>query len=855
MLASLGPKIWHSLGTATPDLSIICHEVFTSMRSLRSDVRLALRRLAKEPGFTLVVTLTMALGLGVNTAIFSLVHGALLRPFPFPEPDRLVRIYSVDRQTGDVLDNSAPDLFDLAEQSRTLAAVGSVYAWNSQVTGDGRAEPVYVAWVTPDLFDVFSVAPILGRTFLPEEDVAGGDVFKAVISHQLWQGRFGGARDVVGRSLALRDVRYTVVGVMPPGFRYPHHADLWAPDQSRHDAEGSTRRMRYRDRRFIQGVARLAPGVSLEQARQDLDAVSARLQAAFPDSNEEIAFRVEGLRDAEVGPLRPYLIALFGAVAFVLLIVCTNVASLLLARAATQVRDAGIRMSLGADRRRLVRQLLTESLVLLTVLGGGLGALTAWFGIEVIPDLIPVTLPFWMTIELSGPVLLYGFLVALAAGLLCGLYPAWWASRGDLTSVLREGGSRGARGGRGLARLRAALVVTEVAVAVLLLVGAGLMMRSFLSAQRVDPGFEPEGVVTAFVSPYRSVERWNDKILAYSELYRRGLAELRSLPGVTAVGGTHRLPYLGTDGFGGAEEERSFQTLSVSGGGDSVARRNAPVERFLVSGDYFRAMGIPRIAGRDFRDTDTLDGAPVVIVSRRTAERLWPGGDALGQQITWGEPGRREPWRTVVGVVGDVKVHATEGDEGLEVYFPYTQELAGFFHYVVRVGSRPAGHLAPVRRTLQAVDPDTAVIHVRPLTEVMDDSLWQRRLWGILFALFALMALLLAAVGIYGVLAYSVSQRRGEIGVRMALGSTPGRTLRGVIAGGLRLVLGGMALGLVGALVLSRLVGSLLFGVPPNDPWTFAGVLAFLTLVALAACYLPARRAAKTDPTVALRYE
>lgn len=825
------------------------------LHSLWADVSLALRRLAREPGFTVVVVLTVALGIGVNTAIFSLVYGVLVRPFPFPEADRLVQIQSVDQESGDVLDNSAPDLFDIAERDRSFTAVGQVYAWTTQITGQGRAEPVYVAWVTPSFFDAFEVSPQLGRTFLPQEDVAGGDVFKAVISHELWRNRFAADPDILGRRMTLRERDYTIVGVMPSGFRYPHHADLWAPDQSRHDAEGSTRRMRYRGRRFIAGVARLSPGVSPEQADQDLSAIAAQLESEYPDSNEGVTFRTVGLREAEVGALRPYLLALFGAVLFVLLIVCANVASLLLARAATQVRDAGIRMSIGADRSRLIRQLLTESLVLLTVLGGGLGVLLAWAGVKLIPGLIPVTLPYWLQVELSAPVLLYGLGAALVAGVLCGLYPAFWVSRGDLTGVLRGGGSRGSRGSRATARLREMLVVAEVAVAVVLLVGAGLMMRSFLSAQEVDPGFDPGSAATAFVSPYRSVEKWSDKIRVYSELYRQGLEELRSLSGVEAVGGTSRLPYLGSDGFGAAEGERGYQTLSVSGGGDSRSLRNLQVERFIVSDGYFQAMGIPLVAGRPFGSQDRLEGAPVVIVSQRTARRLWPDGAAVGKQLTWGTPGGREPWRTVVGVVGDVKVHATEGDDGLEVYFPYTQELAGFFHYVVRTRARPEGYTGTIRRALQRVDPDTAVIHVRTLEQVMADSLWQRRLWGSLFGLFALLALILAAVGIYGVLAYAVHQRRAEIGIRMALGATPGRTRRRVVGDGLRLVLAGLAIGLVGAFGLSRLVSSLLFGVSASDPGTFVGVLVFLVSVALLACYLPARRASRTDPMVALRYE
>jgi putative ABC transport system permease protein len=821
------------------------------MEGIWNDLRLALRVLYRQPRFAAVVVLTLGLCIGANTAVFSLIYAVLVKPFPFPSPEQLVRIHSVDAETGEERESSAPDLFDWRERCRSFSALSSFFGWNTQIVGDGLPEATFIAWVTPDFFQVLGVRPALGRTFLQEEDQRGGDVNKAVLSNALWRSKYGGDPQILGRRIRLRQTIYTVVGVMPPGFQFPSRASLWAPHQSYYDAEHSDRRLKYRGRRFLPVVARLKPGVTLAQAQQEMEAVAAALEREHPDSNRGIRYRLESLRDSEVGPLKPYLISLFAAVLFVLLIGCTNVMNLLLARAATREQEMGVRVALGADRWSLIRQSLMESVVL-ALAGGVLGLTLAWWAVRALPRLLPIDLPFWMQLDVDTTVLFYNGVLSILVGLLCGFVPALRAS-GRRLLVLLKTGTREGHGRRGL--LRQGLVVAEVALAALLLVGAGLMMKSFLNLRHVDNGFQTRRVVMAFVSPYRAGESADDRTRAYASYYQRVMERVRQLPGVVAVGGSDLLPYVEGDGGASPGARRSETLLTVRSQSQQETERRKPALAFLISPGFLDVMGIPLLEGRSFQDSDVLGSAPVVLVSRRTARYLWPQlSSPVGQELRMGNDDRR-PWARVVGVVGNLKINATEGEDGLEIFFPFTQQETGFFHLVIRTAGSPAAMVPLLRRTIASVDNETAVAEIKPLDQLVADSLWQWRLWGVFFLCFAAIALLLAAVGVFGVMSYLVSLRTGEIGIRTALGATSGDNVRMIVGNGLRTIAVGLLIGMAGAFLLGRLLRGLLFGVAASDPATLAVTVAVLASVGLLACYVAARRAARLDPLTCLRHE
>jgi putative ABC transport system permease protein len=819
------------------------------MEQLWQDLRFTLRTLRRQPRFAAVVVATLALCIGANTAVSSLIYTVLLEPFPFLAPARLVRIHSVQTRVGEERENSAPDLFDWRDRCHSFSALSSFFGWHTQIVGDGSPQSIFIAWVTPDFFPVLGVQPELGRTLLPEEDRPGGDVHKAVLSDALWRSRYGGDPRILGRQITLRKTTYTVVGVMPPGFQFPSRASLWAPHQSYYDAEHSNRRLRYRERRFLPVVARLAPGVTMAQAQQEMDAVALSLEAEHPDTNRGIRYRLRSLRDSEVGAVRPYLWSLFAAVAFVLLIGCANVANLLLARAATREREMGMRTALGAGRASLIRQSLAESVVL-SLAGGTLGVGLALAAVRGLARLLPVELPFWLRFDLATPVLVYTAGLSLLVGLLCGIVPAVRASGRNLTSLLQTG-ARAGQGRRGL--LRQGLVVAEVALAAPLLIGAGLMMQSFLHLLRVDNGFHDRQVLAAFVSPYRGGASESERTRAYAAYYQRAIDSVRRLPGVVAVGGSDLLPYVQGDGRASPAVQRRETLLSTRGESREQRERRKPALTLLISPGFLAAMGIPLLEGRAFRDSDDLGSAPVALVSARAAKVLWPElRSAVGQEL---ELSADPPWARVVGVVGDLKIGATDGDDGVEVYFPFTQQETGFFHFVVRAAGDPAALAASVRRAIAAVDTQTAVVEVKPLHRIVTESLWQPRLWGVFFAGFAALALVLAAVGVFGVMSYVVSLRTAELGIRTALGATAADNVRLVVASGLATVGVGLAIGLVAAWLLGDLLRGLIFGVSAADVPTLFGAAAVLAAVGLAACYAAARRAARLDPLSSLRYD
>jgi len=814
------------------------------METLWQDMRLSMRVLRKSPGFTAVVALTLALGIGANTAVFSLVYSVLLRPFPYREPDRLVKVESVyTKGAGVARGCSLLDIEDWRRMNRTLVDLGAYVTFDADVRGDGPSVPVRLTQLNAGAMGSLGVNPALGRLFLPEEDRKGGDVFKAVISHRLWQQRFGGATDIVGRALQTKLGVFNVVGVMPPGFRFPENTDVWTTVESWYALSEGAEGYRKRDNRSYQAIARLKPGVTIEQAQADLNNHAVTLERQFPKENNGVRVRLTPLRDAEVGNIRPYLLMLLAAVGFVLLICCANVASLLLAQAAAQRREFAMRAALGASRWRIIRELLVRSLAL-ALLGAAGGVALAVAGVKALLALIPVQLPFWMRIEVDAPVLVFSLAVAVLTSLLFGLAPALLASRTNLNDALRDG-TKGSSGG---AKVRSSLVVAQVALCLLLLAGAGLMMQTFLRLQRRDMGFNPDNVLVARTTNFYNGPR-AERATALAAHHERVAALLRALPGVTHVGATNTLP------FERVRTKRNNAELTIKGRASEELKHQVPLAGADVSAGYLETMQIPLVRGRLFDARDTKDSPMVMIINERAAQTLFPDRDPIGQEILWGAYSKENPYCTIVGVVGDVRHQADENDQGIELYAPYTQWPVTNVYYVIRASGDPARLLQTVHQTVSAADPKAAIVFTKTMEQLIDETLWQRRLWGVMFAVFAVVALTLAAIGIYGVLSYSVSQRTREIGVRMALGAQTGNVLWMVMAQSLKLVSAGIVIGIVAALALGRRIGSLLYGVKASDPPTYIATAAVLVLVALLACWLPAWRAVKTDPLIALRYE
>ncbi|MDQ3687468.1 MAG: ABC transporter permease [Acidobacteriota bacterium] len=803
------------------------------MQTLWQDLRYGLRTLLAKPGFTLVAIITLALGIGATSTIFSFVNGILLRPLPYEDAERLVLLDETAPKRGVTsMGVSFPNFVDWREQNQVFAGIAAYDDRSFALTGGGEPEQLSGGIVSHNTFEILGVTPMLGRTFRPEED--GPDQSDVVIlSHGLWERRFGANSGIIGQKIVVNNRARTVIGVMPLGFKFPETAELWIPLTP--EVKNWTR-----NDHGISAVGRLKLSVSLEQAQADINAVARGIEEQHPVTNEGMGVNLIPLRDGLVGDFRKALLLLLGVVGLVLMIACANVANLLLARASARQREIAVRAALGASRWRVFRQLLTESF-LLGASGGVLGLVLALWGLDLLLAAIPVDLPFWMKFNLDWRVLGFAAGTALLTSLIFGVAPALQAARIDLNETLKEGGRGGA--GAGPHRLRRALVVAEVALSLILLIGAGLMAQSFLRLQQVNPGLNAENVLTLRVAlpsaKYDAPEKRQD-------FFKQLLERTRALPGVESAGAISYLPLSG-GGWGRSITIEDHPVLSV---GQAPA-----INHCVITPNYFRAMGITLLAGRDFTDVDARDALKVTIIDERLAREYWPNENPLGKRVRFGPPEDNEPWHTIVGVVGEVKHESLNLTQRKSVYLPHAQVSIGGMALAVRTRANPESLAAAVREQVRELDPNQPVTAVRTMSEVVSRSVWQPRLYTILFGVFAGVALLLASVGIYGVMSYAVSQRTREIGIRMALGAQRGDVLRLVIRQGMWLVLIGVGIGVLASLLLTGLMQSLLFGVGATDPVTFAGVAVLLAAAALIACYIPARRATKVDPMVALRYE
>ena len=794
------------------------------------DLRYALRMLLKHKGFTAVAIIALGLGIGANTAIFSLVNGVLLRPLPYPNADQIVYFEGRNPTKGITDSNiSVPDFHAWAEQEQLFASIALFSAGNGTLSGSGdEPERVPRAGVSSSFFAVLGVQPMLGRSFIADDDQPNSQL-AAVLSHALWKRRFGGDQSIIGRQITVNAKPMTVVGVMPAHFAFPDETQLWTTQR----IEGE----QPRDNRAYSAIARLKPGVELQQAQSQINGINAQLAQAYPDTNAGWEANVALLQERLVRAVRPSLLALLGAVAFVLLIACANVANLLLARSAARQKEVAIRSALGASRARVIRQMLTES-TLLSVLGGIVGLILSVWLTDVLVSITPANSMHLSDVHVDLRVLAFTLGISALTGLLFGLAPALQASKLDVSSSLKVGGRSGESYHR--ASARNLLLIGEVALSLVLLVGAALLMKSFMRLREVQPGFNPERVLIASISLPGAKYKDDHQ---YIDFHRQLRERLTALPGVQSVGAGVNLP-LGASDYGIG---RAF----VPEGRPLTAEESINASYSSTTAGYFEALQIPLLAGRVFNERDQADSPKVVVINRSAAVKHF-GSEvgAIGKQLrVW----RDEKFpREIVGVVGDTKPSTLERDAGAQIYVPYAQDIWSFMTYAIRTADNPEAMIPTFRREVLALDPDQPVFNVRTMEDVVDRSMGTRRFSAILFSVFAGAALLLATLGIYGVMAYSVTQRTQEIGIRMALGAQAGDVLRMVVRQGMILTLVGIGVGLVGALGITRLIANLLFGVQATDPATFVAISLLLGVVALLACYLPARRAARLNPMIAL---
>ncbi len=831
--------LWHSMGAFADALWLQSQRLEDEMFQ---DLRYGVRMMAKKPGFTLIAVLTLALGIGANTAIFSVIHAVLLRPLPFAEQERLVVAWKKDTVAyNPLVEMAVAEFKDWQAQSHSFDGLAviptTVYGYGYVLTGHGEAVQVESSKVSGGFFGVLGAKAALGRVFDEREDVLNGPKV-AVLSDRLWRERFKGDPNIIGQQITLTQQNYTVLGVMPPQFEFLKGAELWVPLQ----ATMGARALENRDAGFLQVVGKLKPGVSLTQAEAELNTIIARVAADHPETKATGQRAViKPMTEFLFGNARPALWLLLAATGLLLLIGAANVANLLLAQASVRRREFALRAALGAGRWQIVRQLLTES-VLLALFGGAAGVALAYWLINLLVWVAPADIPRIETVRLNGTVLFFSLFVTLLTACLAGLVPALTAARVNLNETLCEGSSKLASGRSGK-RLRAGLVVAQIAVTLVLAVGATLILRSFLNLSRVNLGFDPQNVLTMQLRlrgpKYGEAE-------AHRRFYRQLIERLEAQPGVVAASAILTRPLEGTVGW-----DAHF---ALAGQSPDQIRQNTVANYEIVSPHYFRTLGIPLKAGRAFTGFDKTDAPRVVIISETMARRIFPPGvDPVGQQMQI-DPGAESPWRTIVGVASDVRYRELE-DARWDIYAPHDQAGSFLNHFAVRTTSDPAAFISTVRREIAALDPTQVATSFATLEQQVAVNLARPRFNALLLNWLSALAVLLAAVGIYGVVAYSVAQRTGELGIRLALGAQTKDLLALIIAENLRLVAVGVVCGLTGAYALTRLMQTLLFGVSATDLLTFALVPALLTLVALLACWIPARRATKVDPLVALRHD
>lgn len=797
------------------------------METIIKDIRYGIRGLIKRPGFTTVAVLTLALGIGANSAIFSVLNAVLLRPLPYADADRIVRIEETEGKGG--MGVSPPNLLDFQQQNQTFESIAGYARGSFILTGAGEPLRVQSCEISADLFSVLGVKPLIGRSFLAADERPGQDRV-ALISHGLWQSRFGGNHALLNQQITLDGLSYTVAGVMPKGFEFPiqsERVEIWTPLEQPEDLA------QLRSAHYLDVVGRIKTGVSLAQARADLDAIASRIAQQYP---KEVGGKttVVPLKQDLVGQSQPYLLMLAGAALLVLLIAVANVASLTLARAAERQKEIALRTALGASKSRIVRQLLTESLIL-SFVGGLAGVTLAGWSTGLLAAIAPGDLPRFQSIYVDGRVLLFALGLSVISGILLGLIPAWRSANADLQVRLKEGETRSASAPR--QALRKALVVSEVTLALVLLCGAGLLIRTLWKLNSVNPGFDPDNVLVGeLVLPTTKYRDAGRQTIFFQQLIER----IKASPGIESVGGTSSLPLSGTN---------MVFFASVEGRANS----SLPASFRSVSPDYFRTMRIPLLKGRWFEDRDTAQSQPVVVINETMARQISPNyEEALGKRI---KHGFKNQVAEVVGVIGDVKYAGLDQQTRPEMYAPFAQRAWPFMRIVARSNSDPSLVAAAIREAVRAIDPDQPVDKMMTMSSVVSASFVGRSFYMQLLGTFAALAFILASVGIYGVVSYSVAQRTREIGIRVALGARRSDVLGLVLKEALRLTALGVGLGLIGAFAATRVLRSLLFEVKPTDPATFICLSLLLTLVALLASYIPARRATKVDPLVALRYE
>ena len=822
------------------------------MRTLAKDVAYAVRMLAKSPGFTVAAILSLAIGIGANTSIFSILDALLLRPLPYQDAERLVILWNRSPGLNIAQDwFSTAQYFDIKTGHHGFEQVAIAIGGNDNLTSRGEPERVGTIRISSNLLPMLGQSAALGRTFSADEDLTGRPA-TAVLSHGMWVRHYGADPRMLGQSITLNGVPYEVVGIMPPSFSLPREvlptlggaeqADILLPLPLPADAAQN------RDHEDYNIIGKLKPGVSTAQAQAEMDTITARLRHDHPETyppNGGLTFGIVPLLEQVVGDVRPALFVLLGAVGFVLVIACANVANLLLARAVARQKEIAIRTAMGASRWRIVQQLLTES-VLLSLCGGALGVLFAFWSLHWIQILGPKSVPRIHDIAINGAALLFTFLLSLGSGALFGLAPALRISRLNVNATLQDA-SRGSAGtsavwGRGN-NLRRLLVVAELALCVMVLIGAGLLIRSFGRLQRVSPGFNARNVLTLELT--LSSPKYEDPkavLATYRDLWNR----LDALPGVTASGGVTALPL---------SQMFEWGPITVEGRVPPPGENFINADQHIVGGHYFSAMEIPLRSGRFFNEQDTTTSPKVVIVDEYMARQLWPDQDPIGKRIHYGGVAEKEPWETVVGVVGRVKQYTLDADSRIVLYRPQTQYPDRSMNVVLRTGANPAALTSAVKQQVRALDSNLPLYNVRTMEQRTEESLARRRFSMLLLTLFACVALALATIGTYGVMAYLVNQGTREIGIRIALGATQMGIVRLVVWKGMALALSGVAVGLAGAFALSRLMRSLLFGVSPADPLTFVAISLLLALVTLLASYIQAHRAARIDPIVSLRYE